>query len=69
MSFVSEPAPSRDAPQPAADRRLSLGIGGAAFGATLAGMPGLVLGGLFGLAMAEHGIRADRRRSREPSAE
>ena len=70
MSYVSDRSFSpRYAPQPAADRRLSMGSGGAMIGAWLAGMPGLVVGGLFGLVMAEHANREDRRReSGESSA-
>lgn len=64
-SRFSSPVHASARPQPpaAADRLIVVGAGGAFLGASLAGVVGAIVGGLFGLVMAYAANRAEAQRS------
>jgi hypothetical protein len=61
------PSPLHASPRPqppaAADRLIAVGAGGAFLGASLAGVVGAIVGGLFGLAVAHAANRSEAQRS------
>ena len=56
-------ASSRPQPPAAADRLIAVGAGGAFLGASLAGVVGAIIGGVFGLVSAHAANRAEAQRS------
>ena len=67
MSYMSDPRVGLQAgaePYSPFDRLVSVGIGGAMLGATLAGPAGAVVGGVVGLVFAEAANRAEREKAR-----
>lgn len=53
----------RPEPPAATDRLIAVGAGGAFLGASLAGVVGAIVGGLFGLAVAHAANRSEAQRS------